>query len=229
MPSYSASVASKQKFIFSFKIFQHTSHNVGIFAKRFAWIILRLQQLQIDGKTGTIATESVDLMDLTDTNPENNWYQFYTNYKWIGTKWKAYRLLVLSLDIDFVKWCKVVGAEFRNGLCTVVIHQRKGTGVHECHELLNCFFFFFCATKWSAMFGDVLAQCLCSFWVVFSLYPSETFCKYTNIVTGVLENFERMNTRSGSLKSYLLKVHFPRSINFLPQQIVCTWYGYWST
>ena len=34
-------------------------------------------------------------------------------------------------------------------------------------------------------------------------YPSETFCKYTNIVTGVLENFERMNTRSGSLKSYL--------------------------
>ena len=22
-------------------------------------------------------------------------------------------------------------------------------------------------------------------------YPSETFCKYTNIVTGVLENFER--------------------------------------
>ena len=34
-------------------------------------------------------------------------------------------------------------------------------------------------------------------------YPSETFCKNTNIVTGVLENFERMNTRSGSLKSYL--------------------------
>ena len=27
----------------------------------------------------------------------------------------------------------------------------------------------FCATKWSAMFGDVLAQCLCSFWVAFSL------------------------------------------------------------
>ena len=39
-------------------------------------------------------------MDLTDTNPENNWYQFYTNYKWIGTMWKAYRLWVLSLDID---------------------------------------------------------------------------------------------------------------------------------
>ena len=36
-------------------------------------------------------------------------------------------------------------------------------------------------------------------------YPSETFCKYTNIVTGVLENFERMNTRLGSLKSYLRK------------------------
>ena len=36
-------------------------------------------------------------------------------------------------------------------------------------------------------------------------YPSETFCKYTNIVTGVLENFERMNIRSGSLKSYLGK------------------------
>ena len=87
----------------SFKIFQHTSHNVGIFAKRFARIFLRLHQLQIDGKTVTIATESVDFMDLTDTNPENNWYQFYTNYKWIGTKWKAYRLLVLSLDIDFVK------------------------------------------------------------------------------------------------------------------------------
>ena len=87
----------------SFKIFQHTSHNVGIFAKRFARIFLRLHQLQIDGKTVTIATESVDFMDLTDTNPGNNWYQFYTNYKWIGTKWKAYRLLVLSLDIDFVK------------------------------------------------------------------------------------------------------------------------------
>ena len=36
-------------------------------------------------------------------------------------------------------------------------------------------------------------------------YPSETFYKNTNIVTGVLENFERMNTRSGSLKSYLRK------------------------
>ena len=83
-------------------------------------------------------------MDLTDTNPENNWCQFYTNYKWIGTKWKAYRLLVLSLDIDFAKLCKVVGAKFRNGLCTVVIHQRKGTGVHECHELLNFFSFFLC-------------------------------------------------------------------------------------
>ena len=56
----------------SFKIFQHTSHNVGIFAKRFARIFLRLQQLQIDGKTVTIATENVDFMDLTDTNPENN-------------------------------------------------------------------------------------------------------------------------------------------------------------
>ena len=95
--------ADKFNFFFSFKIFQHTSHNVGIFAKRFARIFLRLHQLQIDGKTVTIATESVDFMDLTDTNPENNWYQFYTNYKWIGTKCKAYRLLVLSLDIDFVK------------------------------------------------------------------------------------------------------------------------------
>ena len=74
------------------------------FAKRFARIFLRLHQLQIEGKIVTIATESVDFMDLTDTNPENNWYQFYTNYKWIGTKWKAYRLLVLSLDIDFVKY-----------------------------------------------------------------------------------------------------------------------------
>ena len=54
-------------------------------------------------KTVTIATENVDFMDFTYTNPENNWYQFYTNYKWIGTKWKDYRLLVLSLDIDFVK------------------------------------------------------------------------------------------------------------------------------
>ena len=38
-----------------------------IFAKRFARIFLRLHQLQIDGKTVTIATESVDFMDLTDT------------------------------------------------------------------------------------------------------------------------------------------------------------------
>ena len=69
------------------------------FAKRFARIFLRLHQLQIDGKTVTIATESVDFRDLTGM-------------------------------------CKVVGAKFRNGICTVVIHQRKGTGVHECHELL---------------------------------------------------------------------------------------------
>ena len=53
--------------------------------------------------TVTIATEDVDFMDFTDTNPENNWYQFYTNFKWIGTKWKDYRRLVLSFDIDFVK------------------------------------------------------------------------------------------------------------------------------
>ena len=39
-------------------------------------------------------------------------------------------------------------------------------------------------------------------------YPSETFCKNTNIVTGVLENFERMNTRSGSLKVILMSVFF---------------------
>ena len=95
-------VFTAQTLVSSVKISQHTSHN-GIFVKRFARIFLRLHQLQIDGKTVTIATESVDFMDLTDTNPENNWYQFYTNYKWIGTKWKAYRLLVLSLDIDFVK------------------------------------------------------------------------------------------------------------------------------
>ena len=31
-------------------------------------------------------------------------------------------------------------------------------------------------------------------------YPRETFCKHLNIVTGVLVYFERMNTRSGSLK-----------------------------
>ena len=41
--------------------------------------------------------------DFTDTNPENNWYQFYTNYKWIGTKWKDNRLLVLSLEMDCVQ------------------------------------------------------------------------------------------------------------------------------
>ena len=34
-------------------------------------------------------------------------------------------------------------------------------------------------------------------------YPRETSCKYTNVVTGVLELFERMNTRSGSLKSFI--------------------------
>ena len=64
-------------------------------------MFLQLHQLQKDVKTVTIATEDVDFMDFTDTNLENNWYQFYTNYKWTGTKWKAYRLLVLSLDNDF--------------------------------------------------------------------------------------------------------------------------------
>ena len=34
-------------------------------------------------------------------------------------------------------------------------------------------------------------------------HPRETCYKYTNFVTGVLEYFERMKTRSGSLKSYL--------------------------
>ena len=66
-------------------------------------------------------------------------------------KGEAYRLLVLSLDIDFVKYC---------------------------------FFIFFKRMKPEE-------------------YPRETSCKYTNIVTGVLEYFERMNTWSGSLKSYL--------------------------
>ena len=37
-------------------------------------------------------------------------------------------------------------------------------------------------------------------------YPHETSCKYTNVVPGVLELFERMNTQSGSLKSYLEKL-----------------------
>ena len=61
-----------------------------------------------DVKTLTIATENapyVDFIDTTDKNPENNWYQFYTHYKWIGTRWKAYKLLVLSVEIiiDFVQ------------------------------------------------------------------------------------------------------------------------------
>ena len=43
---------------FSFKIYQHTSHNVQMFAKRFARIFLRLHQLQKRWKkTVTIATE----------------------------------------------------------------------------------------------------------------------------------------------------------------------------
>ena len=50
----------------------------NILAKRFARIFLRLHQLQIDGKTVTIATESVDFMDLTDTNRENNWYSAFS-------------------------------------------------------------------------------------------------------------------------------------------------------
>ena len=81
----------------SFKIFQQTSHNARIFVRRLA------QMFTKDVKTVTIATENVEFIDFTDTKSENNWYQFYTNYKLIGTKWKAYRLLVLSLDIDFVK------------------------------------------------------------------------------------------------------------------------------
>ena len=35
---------------FSFKIFQHTSHPVRIFVRRFVWIFLRLRRLQNDGK-----------------------------------------------------------------------------------------------------------------------------------------------------------------------------------
>ena len=49
-------------------------------------------------KTVTIATESVDFMDLTDTNPENNWYQFYTK---------------LQVDRDKVESLQVFGAKFR--------------------------------------------------------------------------------------------------------------------
>ena len=65
-------------FFFSFKIFQHTSHNVRIFVRGFARMFLRLHQLQKDVKTVTIATENVDFMEFTDTKPENNWYsQFW--------------------------------------------------------------------------------------------------------------------------------------------------------
>ena len=60
--------------VFILSKFSSTPVTMLIFAKRFARIFLRLHQLQIDGKTVTIATESVDFMDLTDTNPENNWY-----------------------------------------------------------------------------------------------------------------------------------------------------------
>ena len=41
-------------------------------------------------------------------------------------------------------------------------------------------------------------------------YPSETSCKYTNVVTGVLELIERMNTRSGSLKSNPMILESPQ-------------------
>ena len=82
-------------YIHSFKIHQHTSHNVQMFAKPFARIFLRLLQLWKDGKNSNYRYREGGLKDFTDTNPENNWYQFYTNYKWIGTKWKDYRLLVL--------------------------------------------------------------------------------------------------------------------------------------
>ena len=43
-------------------------------------------------------------------------------------------------------------------------------------------------------------------------YPSETFCKNTNIVTGVLENFERKNTRT------LESISCPKPV--LPLQMV---------
>ena len=59
-----------------------------------------------DLKTVSIAMENVDFLDFTDTKLEKNWYQVYTNYKWTGTKWKAYcdkLLAFLSLDVDFVQ------------------------------------------------------------------------------------------------------------------------------
>ena len=46
--------------IHSFKIFQHTSHNVRIFVRRFTRMFLLLRQLQKDVKTVTIAGSFLD-------------------------------------------------------------------------------------------------------------------------------------------------------------------------
>ena len=49
---------------------------------------------------------------------------------------------------------------------------------------------------------------ICNWWSRRNI-RAKRFAKYINIVTGVLENFERMNTRSGSLKSYLKNIIVP--------------------
>ena len=105
-----------------------------------------------DAKTVTIATENMDfILDFTDINNlENNWCQFYTNYKRTWTRWKANRwgLCALRHGIQIsmeailachlarsTEWldchpklCElwqsrtglIVGSRFRHQLCTVV-------------------------------------------------------------------------------------------------------------
>ena len=46
-------------------------------------------------------------------------------------------------------------------------------------------------------------------------YPSETFCKYTNIVTGVLENFERIANvvvRTRSIYAMIIRVNLVHAV-----------------
>ena len=74
-------------------------------------------------------------MDFTDTKPENNWHQFYTNYKWIGTKWKAFGLFLV---MHVLRYCRLICFSETNSilvfLCPYTECTQCFSNIHEINR-----------------------------------------------------------------------------------------------
>ena len=90
-----------------------------------------------DVKTVTITTENVDFRDFTDTKPENNWYQFYANYKWLPeAAWMKFVVSEAHVHLSsvvFATFSKLINSAVEGTIDERAINKKK-LNTYTIHE-----------------------------------------------------------------------------------------------